>query len=408
LILSDANVVDQERSRPGATVVVDGDRITAVLDAAAPAEPGDRVIALGGRTVMPGMFTCHFHSTYRFRGVGVPGNEYPPAYEALISERHLQIALAAGYTGAVGAGASNDVEPGVKQALSDGFIRGPHFWPSGRELSTTGHANDFLPWYWNVSHRGGVHLCDGADGFRRGVREEIKRGAEVVKLFVTGGHGVRAPKTRMELTDEELAAAIDTAHSRNTLVRGHIVNKRAILLAIELGIDIVDHCDDMDDEVIAALVEHGTFVVPSILFPKLSAGQLEASDPEAAAAIRRDLEAVYEVLPRADAAGVKLLLGDDYGGPPYMQHGQYGDELHTFVEDAGISPTSVLRWATRHGAELVGRPDLGTVAPGAAADLLLVDGDPTSDIGLLADKPPVAVVLGGEVVAGALPGAAPR
>src|SRR4029077_15743597 len=98
-----------------------------------------------------GMFTCHFHSTYRYRGVGVPGNEYPPAYEALICERHLQLALAGGYTGAVGAGASNDVEPGVKQALTDGFISGPRFWPSGRELWTTGHANDFLPWYWMVS-----------------------------------------------------------------------------------------------------------------------------------------------------------------------------------------------------------------------------------------------------------------
>jgi imidazolonepropionase-like amidohydrolase len=100
---------------------------------------------------------------------------------------------------------------------------------------------------------------------------------------------------------------------------------------------------------------------------------------------------------------VKLLLGDDYGGPSYLAHGQYGEELHTYVDDAGISPLSVLRWATRHGAELVRRPDLGTVTPGATADLLVVDGDPSTDIGLLADKPPVAVLLAGEVVVGSLP-----
>jgi imidazolonepropionase-like amidohydrolase len=337
---------------------------------------------------------------------GVPGNEYPPAYEALICERHLQVALEAGYTGVVGAGASNDVEPGVKQALVDGFIRGPRLWPSGRELSTTGHANDFLPWYWMVSSRGGIRLCDGADAFRLGVREEIRKGAEVIKLFVTGGHGVRAPKDRMEMTTEELKAAIDTAHSREALVRGHIVNKRAILLAIELGIDIIDHCDDIDDEVIAALAETATFVVPSVLFPKLTAAQLDRRDPEAAATIRRDLERVYEALPKADVAGVKLLLGDDYGGPSYLRHGQYGEELHTYVEDVGISPLSVLRWATRHGAELVRRPDLGSVVPGATADLVVVDGDPSKDIGVLADKSPVAVLLAGEVVVGSLAGSA--
>jgi imidazolonepropionase-like amidohydrolase len=423
LLLTDVNVFDGEQVRRDGTVVVDGERILDVLDSAPPAEPEDRVVSLGGRTVMPGMFSCHFHSTYRSRGqstqkyrggdaavqrTGVPGNDYPPAYEALICEQHLQMALDAGYTGVVGAGASNDVEPGVKQALEDGFIRGPRLWPSGRELSTTGHANDFLPWYWMVSSRGGIRLCDGAEGFRLGVREEIKKGAEVIKLFVTGGHGVRAPKDRMEMTTDELKAAIETAHSREALVRGHIVNKRAILLAIELGIDLIDHCDDIDDEVIAALAETGTFVVPSVLFPKLTAARLESSDPETAATIRQGLERVYEALPKADIAGVKLLLGDDYGGPSYLAHGQYGEELHTYVEDVGISPLSVLRWATRHGAELVRRPDLGAITPGATADLLVVDGDPSADIGLLADKPPVAVLLAGEVVVGSLAGSTPR
>jgi imidazolonepropionase-like amidohydrolase len=261
-------------------------------------------------------------------------------------------------------------------------------------LSTTGHANDGVPWYWNMPPSGAVRLCDGADGFRLGVREEVKRGAEVIKLFVTGGHGVPAAKARVEMSHGELAAAIETAHERGVLIRGHLANKRAIIMAIELGIDIVDHCDEMDDEVIAACVEHGTYVVPSIYFTKVFAPLFPGNEAE--------LAHMYDVLPKAEAAGVRLLLGDDYGAMN-LPHGSYGGELRTYVDDVGIAPLAVLRWATVNGQRLLGREDdLGTVEAGKLADLLVIDGDPTNDIGVLADRPPVAVLKGGKVVAGAL------
>ena len=398
LVLRNANVLDGEHPAVGGrTVVIDGDHITAVgEEGVAGVEAGDRVIDLGGRTVMPGMATCHFHSTYRDLGATQApyGSEFPPAYMALLSHQNLMTALSWGYTTVVGAGAGQDVEPGVKQAIESGLVPGPRFVPSGRELSTTAHGNDVVPWYWDMPASGAVRICDGADGFRVGVREQVKRGAEVIKLFVTGGHGVLAPKDRIELTRDELAAAIDAAHEKGVLIRGHLVNKRAIMMAIELGIDIVDHCDDMDDEVIAALVATGTFVVPSIYLPKVFAKIFPDNDAA--------LAHMYDVLPKAEAAGVLLLLGDDYGATMFP-HGSYGGELHTYVEDASIAPLAVLRWATVNGARLVGRSDeLGTIAPGKLADLLVVDGDPSADIAVLADCPPVAVIKGGEVVAGAL------
>jgi imidazolonepropionase-like amidohydrolase len=119
---------------------------------------------------------------------------------------------------------------------------------------------------------------------------------------------------------------------------------------------------------------------------------------------RRRSVFMYDALPKAEAAGVRLLLGDDYGGVR-LRHGDYGAELHTYVDDVGLSSLSVIKWATRHGAELIGRSDdLGTIAVGKIADLLVIDGDPSADIGLLADTNPVAVLKGGEVVSGALPG----
>ena len=197
------------------------------------------------------------------------------------------------------------------------------------------------------------------------------------------------------MTRAELAAAIDAAHEKGVLIRGHLANKPAIMMALELGIDIVDHCDEMDDEVIAACVDTGAYVVPSIYFPKVFAAFFPDNEAE--------LAHMYDVLPKAEAAGVRLLLGDDYGAVNFP-HGAYGGELHTYVEDAGISPLSVLRWGTVNGAAVTGRrDDLGTVEPGKLADLLVVDGDPSIDIGVLADQPPLAVLKGGEVVAGELP-----
>jgi imidazolonepropionase-like amidohydrolase len=362
----------------GRTVVIEDKRIAAVSATPVIPQPGDRVVDLSGCTLMPGMVSCHFHSTYHELGSATApyGNEYPPSYQALISERNLQTALRWGYTSVIGAGAANDIEPGVKRAIHDGLIVGPRLVPSGRELSTTGHGNDATPWYWGVPGTGSARLCDGADSFRLGVREEIKRGAEVIKLFVTGGHGTLTPKDRMEMTRDELAAAIEAAHSRGVLIRGHIVNKPAILMAVELGIDIVDHCDDMDDEVVSALVEHGTFVVPSLHFPKVFLERFGSGLGFSADAMRADMERMCDMLPKADAAGVRLLLGDDYGAVGFA-HGLYGGELDLYVRDAGLSPLAVIRWATQNGAAAMRRADdLGAVAAGRLADLLVVGRGP--------------------------------
>lgn len=417
LVLTNVNLLDGEnpavRNR---TVTVEGDRITSVAAELPSTDDGDRVVDLQGCTVMPGMATCHYHSTLPSGangGFAPYGYEFPPAYQALLAHRNLMTALEQGYTIVVGAGSARETDPGIKQAIEDGLVLGPRFVPSGRELSTTGHANDLsTPWHWGVPEMGAARNCDGADAFRYAVRDEVKKGVEVIKLFVTRGHLVKGANKSMEMTRDELAAAIETAHERGVLIRGHLAGKEAIMMSIDLGIDIVDHCDEMDDEVIAALAETGTFVVPSIHYVKAFLDMSEAkastatpyteSTREALAESRRNLEFMYDALPKAEAVGVRLLLGDDYGG--ILRHGQYGEELHTYVEDAGFSPLAVIRWATRNGADLIRRgDDLGTIEAGKLADLLVIDGDPSVDIGVLADKLPRAVLKGGQVACGALP-----
>lgn len=408
-VLTNVNLLDGlNPAVSGATVVVDGERIAAVHghDEVVTPAADDVVVDAGGRTVIPGMATCHFHSTYLDLGSRATpyGYDHPPAIQALIAARNLKAALASGFTTAVSAGASHDIDPAMATAIATGMIPGPRFVPGSRELSTTGHANDNTPPHWNLQSTAAMRLCDGPDEFRKGVRTEVRAGARVIKLFVTGGHLTTVDKHRTEMTRDELAAAIETAHERDVLIRGHITNKAAIMMAIELGVDIVDHCDDIDDEVIAALAETGTFMVPSVRLPEVVLEQHGAwMGPDAVAAMRDDLARMYELLLKADAAGVRILVGDDYGAAG-LPHGAYSGELASYVTNAGMSPLDVLRWAAPNGAALVGREhELGTIAPGKLADLVVLDADPSVDVTVLGDATHVvAVLIGGATVSGAL------
>ena len=172
-----AHVLDAVHGpRPASTVVIDGSRIESVgSDGSVDASSVDEVVDLAGRTLMPGMVTSHFHSTYHELG-STPdplGLDAPPVYQGLIGARNLRTALRCGFTGAISAGAACDVDASLAKGIADGVIEGPRFIPGGREFSTTGHSNDTAPWYWQRGASGGIQLCDGPEEFRKKVREEI-------------------------------------------------------------------------------------------------------------------------------------------------------------------------------------------------------------------------------------------
>jgi len=392
LTFTNARVFDGRQALPGLkTVVLEGDRILSVSDAAA---QGD-VIDLTGMTLMPGLISCHFHTDfYKFtlaEGMaGDPlGKERPPGVLMAIGVRNCGVLLESGFTGYVGASCGHDIDAQLKLAIAEGIIPGPRIRACSPHIGTTADLNDSKKWWRKMETPGTDVFVDGPDAMRRTVREYIRRGAETIKFFASQGHGFPAKVSRNMDTDE-IAAIVKAAHGRGAKVRSHCADKAMIMECIELGVDIIDHGDEVDDEVIAAMVDAGTFWVPSLVYPRCLL-DLGWGDAE----MQRLYDHVVETLPKAQRAGVKILVGDDYSGvfrdvlpddPLDHQVGNYGREFAFYGAMNGLSAADVLSWGTANAGEalLDGQDRLGVVEPGALADLIVVDGDPLADLSLLA------------------------
>jgi imidazolonepropionase-like amidohydrolase len=286
----------------------------------------------------------------------------------------------------------------VNFAIAEGALVGPRIMAGSRDISSTGHSGDqSYPWWMQVGARGGVHTADGPEAIRRAIREEAKEGAEIIKLFVTRGHGTGGTGNDWDMAPEELAMAVRTATERGIKTRAHVANRDAVLFCLKEGVHIIDHGDGFDEKCIDGILEKGAYLTPSLFFPRRLM-QIAPGIPYTEA-MKPEFDAMAAILPEANAAGVKLLTGDDFGAAG-VQHGTYAEELALYVNEIGIPALDVIRWATKHGAEAMGLGDqTGTIKPGKLADLLVVDGDPIADITILQDRSRLlAILLGGVAI----------
>jgi len=421
LVFRGARVFDGDRSvESGQTVVVRGDRIEQVgPDAACAVRPGDRVYDLAGRTLMPGMVQAHFHSHFGAFGDGVRapalGLEAAPPYLSMLAAHNAELAVQCGFTGAIGSSNAHTIDVGLKEAILAGFVAGPRYLAGSREIITTGEYSDYpnnRNWFMGLGCTGLTYAADGVDGWRLAGRVESGRGCDVVKISAAPGHGSMPVRDILCPTRDELRALVDAVHKNGKRVRAHAPSKTAILECARAGVDLIDHADRIDDECVEAILDHGCTVVPSMLWSErflavaepwnheqtplpISEGFPE-SPAEARAkirAVREDYEYTCRAMPEAARAGVRMVVGDDFG-TPIMPHGDYVPELELYVKKLGIAPIEVLRWATKNGAEAMGLADrTGTIAAGKQADLIVVDGDPLVDVGCLANRENLRVIL---------------
>jgi imidazolonepropionase-like amidohydrolase len=424
ILLRNARVLDGlSPARDAQTVVVEGDRISEVApDAAVTPRPGDEAVDLGGRTVMPGMVQCHFHSHFGAFGEGVTapalGLEAAPGYLSMLAAHNAEKALRCGFTGAVGSSNAHAIDVSLKEAIGAGFVQGPRYVAGSREIVTTGEYSDYANnrnFFMDLGCTGLTYAANGPEGWRLAGRTEAGRGCDVIKISAGPGHGSSPARDVMNPTREELRALVDAVHTLGKRVRAHAPSRTAILECARAGVDIIDHADRIDDECIEALLDNDVTVVPSMLWSErfleiaeswdhdaqvlaISEGFPETPDQvrKRIAAVREDFEYTCEAIPRAAQAGVRMVVGDDYG-TPIMPHGDYIPEMELYVKRLGVSPLEVIRWATVNGAWLMGLgDDAGVIAAGRLADLLVVEGDPSSDLSCLADLERMqGVMLGG-------------
>ncbi|MFK7898975.1 MAG: amidohydrolase family protein [Myxococcota bacterium] len=419
-----ANLVDGLRpAKSDMTIVVAGERIEAILaDAEFEARPGDSIYALGGASVMPGMIQGHFHSHFGAFGDGVRapalGLEAAPAYLSMLAAHNAEICVQSGFTGAIGSSNAHTIDVSLKEAILAGFVKGPRYLAGSRELVTTGEASDYANnrnFFMKLGDTGLTYAIDGVDEWRLAGRVEAGRGCDVIKISAGPGHGSSPAQDVMYPTVDELRACVDAAHKLGKKVRAHAPSRASILECARAGVDLIDHADRIDEECIEAILYSDSTVVPSMLWSVRFLEIAESWDHDEAplpisegfpetpsearariAAVREDFEFTCEAMKKAANAGVRMIVGDDYG-TPIMPHGEYVPELAFYVKDLGIAPLDVIRWATLNGAEAMGLGDeTGSVEVGKLADLVIVDGDPLVDIGRLADGDNLqAILIGG-------------
>jgi imidazolonepropionase-like amidohydrolase len=370
--------------RAGVDVLVEGGRIAAVGREAAPRE-GAAVIDLNGRWLMPGIIDCHVHLTFNGDPDEVSRAATTPApVYAWAAAENARRTLESGVTAVRDLASRDAVNILLRDAVASGKLPGPRIRAAGAAICMTGGHG------WWIGRQ-----ADGADEVRKAVREQLRAGADCIKLIATGGVMTPGVDPRSaQLTEDELRAGVEEAHKAFVKVGSHAQATAGIKNAVRAGVDSIEHGIYLDDEAVEEMRTRGTVLVPTLIAPEniskygIAAGipayMVEKSD--------RAKEAHRESFRKAVRAGVRIAMGTD-AGTPFNRHGQNAEELALMVE-CGMSPADALVAATRNAAELLDIfADTGTVEPGKAADLLILDGDPLADIRVLCASEKVAGVL---------------
>ena len=360
---------------------------------------GASSLDLRGLTVLPGLIDAHTHLIGEMEFAGIPGTQTSAAEETLIGVRNARLTLDAGFTTVRDVGTFRAfVDVALRDAIDRGDVPGPRMQPAGAYLTTPGGAGDVTGLARDIvlppDLRFGVVTTPAE--MRQKVRELAAGGAGVIKILVTGAVLTRGTRPGVVERDEAVVrAAVEEAAAHGLWVAAHAHGAAGITLAARAGVRSVEHGSLIDDEGIATLREHGTFLVAD-LYDGDWIAEVGVRDGWPAETLRKNeetTEAQRQGFTKAVAAGVRLAYGTDSGVYP---HGENARQLGYYVR-YGMSPIEVIRSATVVAAELMGWDNrVGRLEPGRAADLIAVAGNPLEDVELLRD---VAVVVKGGRIA---------
>jgi imidazolonepropionase-like amidohydrolase len=384
LILENFDLLDVDRGEllTGQSLEIRGDRIHAVVHGSIP-DPSARRMNLGGRVLMPGLIDCHIHVCADAMTSRAP---LFPALAVAKSSHLLHDTLMRGFTTIRDTGGA---DAGYRDAVEQGLFLGPRMKVSGRPISQTGGHGDSRATSDFCApcrdHAVYFALADGVDEVRKAIREEIRRGADQIKIMASGGISSPAdPIDYLQYSTEELIAAVDEAQRAHKYVMAHAYTAEAIERAVEAGVRSVEHGNFLDEKCAAMMAARGTFLVPTLVVYRriISHGHLVDAAPGHLEKARQVLDSGTRSLEIAHRAGVKMAFGTDlFKAPKEFQTEEF------LVRAEVLSHAQILRSATTVAAELM-RMDkqIGRIQPGYLADLLVVEGNPLLDFSCLQDQ----------------------
>jgi len=372
--------------RPG-MVLIEGDRIRAVgthVDAPADAERID----FPNATITPGLIDCHIHLSDAGLADASAQDSDPSGLRILRMAEHARRTLSAGFTTVRDAGGRDHLEFALRRAAQEGLIRTPRLVLAGKIVSMTTAGASSWP--------GMYRQADGVSEVVKAVREQVAAGADVIKIMATGAvlsPGHERP-TSAHFTREELKAAVETAHAMGLRVAAHAHGIEGIARAVEAGVDTIEHGTHLHEDpgVAKDMAAHGVFLVPTLkALERIAEGVGVPEDMRAKAQDRRsDRDRTFRV---ALEMGVPIAMGTD-AATPFNRHGENADELALMVA-LGMTPIAAIAAASGVAARALGRDDIGVLASGRLADVVVWDGEPSEDIRTL-QRAPRAVFLGGD------------
>jgi len=377
------------------TLVIEDGRIVSTGPAAEAKALSDAVrIDLPNATLLPGLIDAHTHLTmdpkfgYERLALSIPR-------ETLIGAKNARLTLQAGFTTVRNVGAAGYSDVALRDAVNASDVPGPRMLVSGPPLSITGgHCdNNMLPSEFHAVADG---VADGVAAVQHKVRENIKYGSDLIKVCATGGVlSLGDNPQHSQYTLEEMKAIVADAHRLGRKVAAHAHGAEGIRWAAEAGVDSIEHGSYIDDAGIAAMKEHGTYLVPTLYLGDWMFENMEQTHmpPPLMAKAREVIPVARKNIAHAFASGVKVAFGTDAAVYP---HGLNGHEFAVMVK-LGLTPLQAIQAATVNAADLLGwAGKVGSLEPGAWADMIAVDGDPLKDVTTL--ERVKFVMKGGETV----------
>jgi len=401
-LFTDVNILDCTGAQPYAgEVLIEGNRIKQIAKAGKkPPRDGAHIVDGGGATLMPGLIESHGHisfcDTSTLEGLG----DIPPEEHTLKTMKYAKVMLDQGFTAIFSAAAAKArLDVVIRNAIDAGEIAGPRMRAASPELTVTGGLGDVRRAH--MYRETFAITCDGPDEFRKVAREMCREGVDTLKINPSGDEFIpfaRAHQTVMN--DAEVAAVAEVAKSRGKTLAAHCRSAESVKMALRHGVDVLYHCTLSDAEALDMLEAHKNriFIAPAMgIMYATAVGEgsgygIDSSHP-VAIYFQRELDMCIENMKKLKKRGLRILPGGDYGFA-WNPIGTNARDLEHFVKLLDFKPMDAIMAATKLGGEIMGMgSELGQIKVGYLADVLLVDGNPLSDVRMLRDKDRLLAIM---------------